>query len=149
MVLCGGSRADKLGATLRFKRGRQLVSNVVDLEILERPYPPRQFTSLAPVLSRPDVARFLYHRFAPSGSTAVQLVEAATPRFSRSSAKLAKELHYTLGRFYTAHSSRADKATRQTELKKTARHHFDKALAGEHLSAHRRRIAENILTTKI
>lgn len=139
----------KMWVSIRFDRGRTLVSNVLEFRVMERADAPRQFSAWAPVLFRPDVARLLYHRFAPIRSPAIQLVEAAAPRFSRSNGKLAKELHYVLGRVFEAHASRNPKKLRRKELQKSARKHFDKAMAGEQLSAHRRRIVERILRNKL
>jgi hypothetical protein len=137
--------AHKIWARIRFNREHVLVSNVLDFLVLERADAPRAFSAWAPVLSRPEVARLLYHRFAAARSRAVQLVEAAAPRFARSNGKLAKEMHYVLGRVFETHARRSPKGRRGKELRQTARRHFDKAMAGDQLSAHRRRVVERIL----
>lgn len=139
----------KMWVTCRFSRNRTLISNVLDFHVMERADAPRQFSAWAPVLSRPDVARLLYHRFAPIRSPAVHLLEAAAPRFSRSNGKLAKEIHYVLGRMFATHASRHRKSRRRRELHNVALKHFDKAIAGQQLSAHRRRIVERIFKDKL
>ena len=139
----------RIWARLRFSKQRSLVSNIVDVNVLQHADAPRDFSRSAPILSRPEVASFLYHRYAPGRSHVADLVESGASHIRRVNSKLAKELHYALGRFYAARASRQNTRKRRAKLNLAATKHLDKALTGNELSRHRRRVAENILDKRL
>lgn len=131
--------AHRIWALCRTSAARVLRSNTLVINVKPPPSRGGADDRLARLFQRPDVATLCYHREGRLSRPSQQHMASLQNVHEQTHAMA--NLHYALARASATRASRSAGAARRRD-REAARDAFRQALAFEHLSPHRRRIAE-------
>jgi hypothetical protein len=133
----------KIWACLRLSDAFTLKSNILGFRILRADARKKEFERLSALLTNPNIAKLLYHRFGSPHGSESQVLQQFVKRHPK--ARVSASIHYALGRSNLNYSTQSSDALEKSALSTTALLHLNRAVDHRALSPHRRTIAERLI----